>query len=142
MASFDQISNNFKSYTKQQLSQFEQQINNSALESDVNALEANLSAKVAAIKQDINSRVDDIQQTIKSRRPKPGDPNYERLQSQYIELLTESVSGMNLLRTWIQNIFNHLKKIVLSIIRWIYEKVANIGRSIRDAFVSLFKLFF
>jgi hypothetical protein len=142
MASFNQISNGFQTYTQQRLNRLEREVNNSTSESDIDALEASLGAKVEDTKDDINNRIDEVQYAITSRRPSPNDPDYASKRAQYVELLSESVSGMDRLKAWLQNIFNHLKKIIVSIVRWIVDKVAGVARRIKDAFSSLFHLFF
>ena len=143
MASFDQISGNFKTYTQQKLDNLENELQYiTTTESDIDDLEESLKQKVGETKQDINERIDEVQNTIISRRPREGDPDYARKRAQYNQLLTHSISGMDKLKGWLQNIFNRLIQIVSSIISWIANKISGIARRIGDAFKSLFSFFF
>ncbi len=143
MSSFDQFSNNFKFSAQQRLNSLEKELNNATEnEPDIDDLEAMLKYKVEDTKQDMSNRIDEIKNAVTSRRPNPNDPDYARKQAQYAQLLSESVKGMNLLKGWLQNIFNRLKQIVTSIIQWIANKIMGIARRIKDAFISLFQIFF
>lgn len=143
MASFDHISNNFKSYTEQRINRLETEVNTlSSRTDDIDELESQLGAKVENVKKDINDHIDEIQQTVISRRPHPDDKDYQKKRQQYVKLLQESTSGMDLLKKWFQNIFTRLKDIVTSIVQWIVQKVANLTQCIKNAFKALFEFFF
>ncbi len=143
MAPFDQISGGFKAFAQQRLNSLEQEVNNTAAyESDIDDLEASLKQGVEETKKDLNDRIDEVQNAITSRRPHPSDWDYARKRAQYVELLNESVNGMDLLKAWLQNIFHQLKNIVMSIVSWIVNRIVGVARRIKDAFKSLFHIFF
>ncbi|CAF1415275.1 unnamed protein product [Adineta ricciae] len=143
MADFDYLSNNFKAYAEQKLNSLESEFTSSTVrDSDIDALERALKQKVENTKQDLSDRIDEVQNTITNRRPHPSDPDYARKRAQYVELLSQSVNGMDLLKAWLQNIFNQLKQIVMSIIGWIANKIIGLARRIKDAFQSLLQIFF
>ena len=143
MTDFDYLSDNFKAYANQKLNSLESEFTSStARDCDIDAVERALKEKVENTKQDLSDRIDEVRDTITSRRPHPSDPDYARKRAQYVELLSQSVNGMDLLKAWLQNIFNQLKQIVISIIGWIANKIIGLARRIRDAFQSLLKIFF
>lgn len=143
MASFDQISSNFTTYTQQKLNQLENDIKYIATtESDIDDLEASLKAKVNETKQDVNERIDEVHETIMSRRPRENDLDYARKREQYNQLLRHSISGMDRLKGWLQNIFGRLIQMVSSIVSWIVNKIVGVARKIADAFKSIFNFFF
>ena len=113
MDSFDQISDNFKTYTQQKLDNLENELQY-ITESDIDDLKESLKQKVGEIKQDLIERIDEVHNTIISRRPREGDPDYVRKRAQYSQLLTHSISGMDKLKGWLQNIFNRFIQIVKS----------------------------
>jgi hypothetical protein len=143
MSSFNQLSSRFKTSTQQGLHTLQNEFHHvTPTESNINELEAMLKRKVNSVKEDMNNRIDEIQKAITSRRPNQNDPDYARKEDQYAKLLSESVMGMDLLKAWLQNIFNRLQQIVKSIIYWISNKIKGIARHIKDAFANLFQIFF
>jgi hypothetical protein len=142
MASFNQISNGYKIYTQQRLDRLESEVTNLTSDSDIDNLEASLAERVNDAKKDINNRIDEVQDEVTSWRPHPSDPDYSTKKAQYAQLLRESISGMDLLKNWFQKIFNHVKQIITSVVRWIVDKVVGVARRIKDAFSSLFRFFF
>ena len=143
MSNFAQLSNSFKNHAQQSMISLESDVDNAARrDTDIDVLERTLKSRVESTKQDLNDQIDQIQETITNRRPHPSDPDYARKRAQYVELLSQSVNGMDLLKAWLQNVFNQIKQIVMSVITWITSKIVGVARRIADAFKSLLQVFF
>ena len=143
MASFDQLSNSFKTSTQQRLNRLEDEvIQVTTTESDIDNLQARLKQRIEKAKEDINREVVKIEKSILSRCPNQNDPNYAQKDAQYQQFLTHSISGIDPLNGWVQNIFGEMTHIITSIISWFTKRFVDLARRIKEAFKNLLRVFF
>lgn len=132
----------FHEYARRKLDNVENQmVREVQNEDDVDELESKLSSRVEQTKQDFNTQIDALQQQIKSKRPQPGDLNYAQKKEQYVQFLATAVDGVDLIRASLRQVFDRLKKIVMSVVDWIKRRITGVINFIRDGFRALRSLF-
>lgn len=89
------------------------------------------------LEHSVHQQVDDIRDSVLSRRPNQTDPNYSLKKQQYMNYVQHATTGMTSLKGGIESLFLKVVDVVKRVVKFVRENFVGFFNFINNAFKVL-----